>query len=149
MAENSQHFGTREDTSTRHVNNVGILSMQEQLAELTSMVRQMAMKNVQQVKKYEICKDVSHPTDGCPMLQDDSTEQVNMVGHTPVPHRQYDSYSNTYNPGWRHHPNFNYGENKQNSIPNRHNHNTHQDPNPLHLIQTHLLRKWSRHWLLT
>ncbi|XP_071928048.1 uncharacterized protein [Coffea arabica] len=98
MAENSQHFGTREDTSTRHVNNVGILSMQEQLAELTSMVHQMAMKNVQQVKKYEICKDVSHPTDGCPMLQDDSMEQVNMVGHTPVPHRQYDSYSNTYNP---------------------------------------------------
>ncbi|XP_027120707.1 uncharacterized protein [Coffea arabica] len=43
-----------------------------------------------------------------------------MAGHAPAPRKQYDPYSNTYNPGWRDHPNLSYGGNRQsNFAPNR------------------------------
>ncbi|XP_027151784.1 uncharacterized protein LOC113751831 [Coffea eugenioides] len=43
-----------------------------------------------------------------------------MAGNMPMPRRQYDPYSNSYNPGWRDHPNMSYGGNKQQKfIPNR------------------------------
>ena len=79
----------------------------------------MAVGNKQQVKACGICKDVSHPTDGCPMVQDDSIGQINMAGKVPVLSRLYDPYSNMYNPGWRDHSNCSYVGNKQNSFSNR------------------------------
>ncbi|XP_071925241.1 uncharacterized protein [Coffea arabica] len=63
---------------------------------------------MQQLKTCEICYGSSHPTDMCPTLQDDSTEQANAVGFPGPPQRRYDPYANTYNPGWRDHPNFSY-----------------------------------------
>nr|XP_027109067.1 uncharacterized protein LOC113728915 [Coffea arabica] len=42
-----------------------------------------------------------------------------MAGDVPAPRKQYDPYSNTYNPGWRDHPNFSYGNRPQNFFPNR------------------------------
>ncbi|XP_071920743.1 uncharacterized protein [Coffea arabica] len=42
-----------------------------------------------------------------------------MAGGVPMPRRQYDPYSNTYNLGWRNHPNFSYGNRQQNPFPNR------------------------------
>ncbi|XP_027120696.1 uncharacterized protein [Coffea arabica] len=42
-----------------------------------------------------------------------------MAGGVPAPHRQYDPYSNTYNPGWRDHPNLSYGNRQQSSFLNR------------------------------
>ncbi|XP_027171848.1 uncharacterized protein LOC113771472 [Coffea eugenioides] len=42
-----------------------------------------------------------------------------MAGGVPAPRRQYDPYSNTYNPGWRDHPNLSYGNRQQSSFPNR------------------------------
>nr|XP_027086630.1 uncharacterized protein LOC113708366 [Coffea arabica] len=42
-----------------------------------------------------------------------------MAGGVPAPRRQYDPYSNTYNPGWRDHPNLSYGNRQQGSFPNR------------------------------
>ncbi|GJW62742.1 uncharacterized protein Tco_0112077, partial [Tanacetum coccineum] len=62
------------------------------------------------VKACGICSVVGHPTDMCPTLQDSSPEQMNVVGGFPgPPQRKYDPFSNTYNPGWRDHPNFSYG----------------------------------------
>nr|XP_027109381.1 uncharacterized protein LOC113729261 [Coffea arabica] len=116
MAESSQQFSTREDIPTHHVNEVNISSMQKQLVELTSMVHQIAMGNMQYVKICGICKEVSHPTDGCLMLQEESAEQVNMAGNMPMPRMQYDPYSNTYNSEWRDHPNFSYRGNRQHNF---------------------------------
>ncbi|XP_073153124.1 uncharacterized protein [Henckelia pumila] len=46
----------------------------------------------------------------CPTLQEGYAEQVNAAGGFPGPPQQkYDPYSNTYNPGWRDHPNLRYG----------------------------------------
>ncbi|PIN17394.1 DNA-directed DNA polymerase [Handroanthus impetiginosus] len=51
----------------------------------------------------------------CPTLQEESCEQTNAVGGFPgPPQRKYDLYSNTYNPEWRDHPNFNYGARQPN-----------------------------------
>nr|XP_027102899.1 uncharacterized protein LOC113724171 [Coffea arabica] len=119
MAENSQQFGFCESNPTHRVNVVEMSSIQQQLSELTSFVRQLTMENVHQAKVCGICTNAGYPTDSCPMLQEDVAEQVNMVGGVPAPHRQYDPYSNTYNPGWKDYPNFSYGNRPQNSFSNR------------------------------
>nr|XP_027120412.1 uncharacterized protein LOC113737367 [Coffea arabica] len=119
MAENSQQFGFRESNPARRVNEVETSSIQQQLSELTSAVRQLAMRDTPRAKVCGICTSIGHCTDTCPILQEDGAEQVNMAGGVPTPRRQYDPYSNTYNPGWRDHPNFSYGNRSQNSLSNR------------------------------
>ncbi|XP_026397571.1 uncharacterized protein LOC113293002 [Papaver somniferum] len=49
------------------------------------------------------------------IIPDDETEQVNALYPNQRP--RYDPYSNTYNPGWKDHPNFSYA-NKQAAAPN-------------------------------
>ncbi|XP_039050452.1 uncharacterized protein LOC120191588 [Hibiscus syriacus] len=84
MAANSQQFGFRQDTSSRRVN--------------------------EQVKACGIYDVIGHPTDMCSTLQDDSHEYANAIGRfLDPPQRKYDPYLNTYNPGWRDHPNLSYG----------------------------------------
>ncbi|XP_071918865.1 uncharacterized protein [Coffea arabica] len=119
MAENSQQFGFSESNPTRRVNEVETISIQQQLSELTSVVRQLAVRNVPQVKACGICTNMGHPTDSCPLLQENGAEQVNMTGGVPAPRRQYDPYSNTYNSGWRDHPNFSYDNKPHNSFSDR------------------------------
>ncbi|XP_027172203.1 uncharacterized protein LOC113771849 [Coffea eugenioides] len=119
MAENSQQFGFRENTPTRRVNEAETSSIQQQLSELTSAVRQLAMRDTPREKVCGICTSMDHCTDLCPILQENGAEQVNMAGGVPAPRRQYDPYSNTYNPGWRDHPNLSYGNRQQGSFPNR------------------------------
>ncbi|XP_071928236.1 uncharacterized protein [Coffea arabica] len=120
MAENSQQFGSREDIPTRRVNEVETSSIQQQISELTSFVRQLAVGNASQAKVCGVCTAVGHPTEMCPLVQEETAEQVNMAGHAPAPRKPYDPYSNTYNPGWRDHPNLSYGGNRQsNFVPNR------------------------------
>ena len=46
MAANSQQFGTRLDSPSKHVNEVNISSLEKQIASLTSLVRQMAVGNM-------------------------------------------------------------------------------------------------------
>ncbi|XP_027157243.1 uncharacterized protein LOC113758674 [Coffea eugenioides] len=119
MAENSQQFGFRESNPTRRVNEVETSSIQQQLSELTSIVRKLAMRDTPREKVCEICTSMDHCTDTCPMLQEDGMEQVNMAGGMPAPRKSYDPYSSTYNPGWRDHPNFSYGNRPQNAFSNR------------------------------
>nr|XP_027108806.1 uncharacterized protein LOC113728618 [Coffea arabica] len=75
--------------------------------------------NASQARVCGICTGMGHSADMCPMIQEETAEQVNMVGHAPAPRKQYDPYSSTYNPGWRDHPNLSYGGNRQpNFAPN-------------------------------
>ena len=50
MAANSQKFGTRLDPPSKHVNKVNISSLEQQIASLTSLVRQMVVGNMQMVR---------------------------------------------------------------------------------------------------
>ena len=101
MAANSQQFGTRLDPLSKHVNEVNISFLEQQTVSLTSLVRQMAIGNMQTVKACGICLVVGHPTDMCLTLQEETIEQVNAVGGFPrQPQRKYDPYSSMYYPGW-------------------------------------------------
>lgn len=68
-----------------------------------------------------VCSTVGHSSDMCPSLQENNLEQANALGSfqgQQVQQRQkYDPFSNTYNVGWRDHPNFSYLGNQQ-SVPN-------------------------------
>ncbi|XP_073136625.1 uncharacterized protein [Henckelia pumila] len=101
MAANSQQFGTnRNDHAPRKNNEVNVSSLEKQLIELTSLVRQMTAGNGQAAKACGICASVGHATDMCPTLQEESVEEVNAsVGFPGPPQWMYDPYSNTYNPG--------------------------------------------------
>ncbi|XP_010247948.1 PREDICTED: uncharacterized protein LOC104590886 [Nelumbo nucifera] len=107
MAATSQQFGYRLNPPTTHANEVNISSLEQKIASLTSLICQMATGNTQMVKACEICSTPGHPTDMCPTLQDEPYEQANAVGG--FLQKRYDPYSNTYNAGWRDHPNLNYG----------------------------------------
>ncbi|XP_022880391.1 uncharacterized protein LOC111397619 [Olea europaea var. sylvestris] len=73
----------------------------------------MAAGNMQTAKACGICSVAGHPTDMCPTLQED--EQFNAVGSFPgQPQRNYNPYSNTYNLGWKDHPNLSYGNQQVN-----------------------------------
>ena len=105
---------------TRKVNELETSSIQRQLTELTSFVRQLALENASRAKVYGICTVMGHSTEMCLLIQEESAEQVNMAGHAPAPRKQYYPYSNIYNPGWRDHPIFSYGGNRQsNFMPSR------------------------------
>ncbi|XP_073121145.1 uncharacterized protein [Henckelia pumila] len=109
MAANAQQFGTREDNAPRQVKEVSVSPIDQKLDSLTSLLEKLVVGQAQQVKSCAICSIVGHPTDMCPTLQEDPTQQANSIGGFPgQPQRRYDPYSNTYNPGWRDHPNFSY-----------------------------------------
>ncbi|KAH9784028.1 hypothetical protein KPL71_009511 [Citrus sinensis] len=110
MAANAQQFGSRQDPTSRKVNEVNISSIEQRLDKLTSLVEKFVVGNVQQVKTCGICYNMGHSTDMCPTLQEEPVEQANAVGGFPgMPQRRYDPYAQTYNPGWKDHPNFSYG----------------------------------------
>eukprot|EP00257_Ricinus_communis_P025962 XP_025013376.1 uncharacterized protein LOC107261380 [Ricinus communis] len=112
MATNSQQFGFGQDSTSRRVNEVSSNSIETQLSKLTSLVQKLALGNAPKARVCGSCTDPSHPTNMCPTLQEESNEQVNMVGG--FPNRKYDPYSNTYNPGYKDHPNLSYGSRNQN-----------------------------------
>ena len=118
MAANSQQFNTWAELPVRKVNEISTsTSLDYQIANLTSVVQQLAMGGMQQVMRCVIYSKNGHPIDSCPTLYGEGTnEQVNVVEGFQSQNgfqRKYDPFSNTYNPGWRDHPNFSYGENQQ------------------------------------
>eukprot|EP00261_Vitis_vinifera_P039152 XP_019080395.1 PREDICTED: uncharacterized protein LOC100852655 [Vitis vinifera] len=102
----------------------GVYTLPEGLdvqAKLTTVMRRLddlEAKGVQEVQIVNdgitqlclICKSTEHGVQSCPTLpavQDMFTEQANALGT----YKQYSSnspYSNTYNPGWRNHPNLSW-----------------------------------------
>ncbi|KAL0463079.1 UNVERIFIED_CONTAM: hypothetical protein Slati_0195500 [Sesamum latifolium] len=114
MAANNQQFDNRNDNPPRKVNEVSA-SINERLDELTSLVKKFVVGGSQQVKACGICTSSGHATDACPTLQEEPTMHANTVGgFSRTSQRGYDPFSNTYNPGWRDHPNLRYDNQSQN-----------------------------------
>ena len=84
-------------------------SVEHQLSTLTNIVDKLVQNNLTaQVKSCGICLIYGHVTNACPTLKGD--EHVNVVGgFLGQPQRKYNTYSNTYNEGWKDHPNFRWG----------------------------------------
>ncbi|RDX74446.1 hypothetical protein CR513_45804, partial [Mucuna pruriens] len=105
MASNTQQFGIRGPNPSRPVNEIGAASnqrLENQLTELTSLVRQLAVSQhhpAMAAKVCGICTSVEHPTDLCPTLQETEsgqTESVGVVGgfqygKQPYQNRQFDN----------------------------------------------------------
>lgn len=105
MASNTQQFGIRGPNPSRPVNEIGAASsqrMENQLTELTSLVRQLAVSQhhpAMAAKVCGICTSMEHPTDLCPTLQETEpgqTESVGAVGgfqygKQPYQNRQFDN----------------------------------------------------------
>jgi len=117
MAANSKQFGTRGDFANKRVNEVSISNLENKVNDLTSLVRSLACGNVHQVKVCSICSLQGHTSNMCPTMQEDYIEQVHAVdgGFNGQSRGKYDPFSNTYNPGWRDHPNLCYGNPPQQS----------------------------------
>ncbi|RDY00037.1 hypothetical protein CR513_16828, partial [Mucuna pruriens] len=86
MAGNTQQFGIRGPSQSRMVNEIGAASnqrLENQLIELTSLVRQLAVRQHQPAmaaKICGICTSVEHPTDMCPTLHETESDQPENVG---------------------------------------------------------------------
>ncbi|XP_051145522.1 uncharacterized protein LOC127261286 [Andrographis paniculata] len=100
MTMNSQQFGQREVVAIKEASEVS--SIQQQLTELTSFVRQFVVGK-SQVKACGICASSEHPTAICPTLSPEL--DVSAAGFIP---RAYNHYSNTYNSEWNDQSNLKY-----------------------------------------
>ncbi|MED6125635.1 hypothetical protein PIB30_070493 [Stylosanthes scabra] len=63
-----------------------------------------------QIGSYDLCGNQGHTSDTCALIfdQTSTTDQVNYMGNGSR-QSNFDPHSKTYNPGWRHHPNFGLG----------------------------------------
>ncbi|CAN6687996.1 unnamed protein product [Malus baccata var. baccata] len=117
-AHNAQQYegvGQR-DPPRPQVNEVSSMpEIQSQLANLTSIVSQLAegMK-IHGPSVCGVCSMQGHANDQCPQLiENRGWESANAVGFGNQNQPHHDPYSNTYNPGWRDHPNFKWRDPQQ------------------------------------
>ncbi|XP_016732250.1 uncharacterized protein [Gossypium hirsutum] len=129
MAENSQQYRPNLE-QTRRVNGVNVSTLEDKLDKLTNVVQSLLTEKKSLTPLCGICTTSEHPMDLCPILNDNSTVHVDAIGGFPgPPQRRYDPFSNTYNPGWKDHPNLNYGANPRYNPP--------YQPRPLQPQQQH------------
>ena len=102
----------------RKINEVSTSSsLEQQISNLILVLQQLAMGGMQQGMRCDIYSKNRHPTDSCQTLDEEgSYELVNVVGGFQGQQGfqwKSDPFLNTYNPGWRDHPNFSYSRNQQ------------------------------------
>ncbi|CAN6560255.1 unnamed protein product [Malus baccata var. baccata] len=112
-----QYEGVGQKRPPRHqVHEVSATSdLHSQLANLTSIVSQMAegMK-MQGPVVCGVCSIQGHVSEKCPQLiENGGWESANAIGFQSQNQSRHDPYSNTYNPGWRDHPNFKWRDPQQ------------------------------------
>ncbi|XP_068304258.1 uncharacterized protein, partial [Pyrus communis] len=106
-AQQYEGVGQREAPRQQSVNEVSVISeIQSQLANLTSLVSQVVIgPKAQEHQVCGVCSIQGHPSDKCPQLiENGGWESANAIGFQGQ--NQNNPYSNTYNAGWRDHPNF-------------------------------------------
>ncbi|XP_050889351.1 uncharacterized protein LOC127094574 [Lathyrus oleraceus] len=106
---------------TKGVNDIQVSSsnkvLETRIEELTSLVKQMAVSKPQTTKLCGICTSTEHPTDTCPILQDESVTQLPQAyaanlfnqSNNQRGYNILDLSTNKYHPNWRNHPNLRYG----------------------------------------
>ena len=116
-AQQYEGVGQR-DTPRQQVNEVSSNSdFQSQLTNITTMLSQFMEGCKIQGNNPSVCAVCSmqgHPNDQCPQLiENGGWESANAIGFQGQNQQRNDPYSNTYNPGWRDHPNFKWREPQQ------------------------------------
>ncbi|KAM1415288.1 hypothetical protein ACFX2I_006957 [Malus domestica] len=115
-AQQYEGVGKRSNPRPHQVNKVSaITELQNQMANLTTLLSQVVEgPKVQNVAACGVCSMQGHLTDKCPQLiENGGWETLNAVGFDNQYQPRNDPFSNTYNPGWRDHPNFKWREPQQ------------------------------------
>ncbi|CAN6573189.1 unnamed protein product [Malus baccata var. baccata] len=115
-AQQYEGVGQRSTPRQHQVNEVSAISeLQNQMANLTTLLSQVVEgPKVQNVSACGMCSMQGHLTDKCPQLiENGGWETLNAVGFGQPYQQRNDPFSNTYNPGWRDHPNFKWREPQQ------------------------------------
>ncbi|CAN6700797.1 unnamed protein product [Malus baccata var. baccata] len=108
-AQQYEGVGQRDTSRPHHVNEVSSISeLQSQMANLTSMLSQLVEgPKTQGATICGVCSIQGHQSDQCPQLiENGGWESANVVGYGNQNQPRGDPFSNTYNQGWRDHPNF-------------------------------------------
>ncbi|CAN6700765.1 unnamed protein product [Malus baccata var. baccata] len=115
-AQQYEGVGQRSNPRPHQVNEVSaITELQNQMANLTTLLSQVVEgPKVKNVATCGVCSMQGHLTDKCPQLiENGGWETLNAVGFGNQYQPRNDPFSNTYNPGWRDHPNFKWREPQQ------------------------------------
>ncbi|CAN6544223.1 unnamed protein product [Malus baccata var. baccata] len=115
-AQQYEGVGQRSTPRQHQVNEVSAISeLQNQMANLTTLLSQVVEgPKVQNVASCGVCSMQGHLTDKCPQLiENGGWVTLNAVGLGQPYQQRSDPFSNTYNPGWRDHPNFKWREPQQ------------------------------------
>ncbi|CAN6677833.1 unnamed protein product [Malus baccata var. baccata] len=108
-AQQYEGVGQRDTPRPHYVNEVSSISkLQSQMANLTSMLSQLVEgPKTQGTTICCVCSIQGHQSDQCPQLiENGGWESANAVGYGNQNQPRGDPFSNTYNQGWRDHPNF-------------------------------------------
>ncbi|CAN6687759.1 unnamed protein product [Malus baccata var. baccata] len=115
-AQQYEGVGQRSTPRQHQVNEVSAISeLQNQMANLTTLLSQVVEgPKLQNVSACGVCSMQGHLTDKCPQLiENGGWETLNVVGFGQPYQQRNDPFLNTYNPGWRDHPNFKWREPQQ------------------------------------
>ncbi|KAM0993592.1 hypothetical protein ACFX2A_009359 [Malus domestica] len=115
-AQQYEGVGQRSMPQQHQVNEVSaIIKLENQMANLTTLLSQVVEgSKVKTVASCGVCSMQNHHTDKCPQLiENGGWETLNAVGYGNQYQSRGDPFSNTYNPGWRDHLNFNWRDPQQ------------------------------------
>ncbi|KAM2437376.1 hypothetical protein EV1_014409 [Malus domestica] len=115
-AQQYEGVGQMSNPRPHQVNEVSaITELQNQMANLTTLLSQVVEgPKVQNVAACGVCSMQGHLTDKCPhLIENGGWETLNAVGFGNQYQPRNDPFANTYNPGWRDHPNFKWREPQQ------------------------------------
>jgi hypothetical protein len=81
--------------------------LEAKVAALTREIELLKTNKEKGIASCVGCNEVGHVVEECPLLQGQPSTEVNAAFVRPFAGRT-DPFSNTYNPGWKHHPNFSW-----------------------------------------
>ncbi|CAL1401833.1 unnamed protein product [Linum trigynum] len=115
MAEQGYDWGTARRSRRAPGQGVHVVSTQSSdlvqvVSKLVSAIARSGMiarTEQKQTRLCQWCESSHHTVEDCQAMRESSTpqEQLDFIGNA----RRFDPYSNTYNEGWRQHPNFSCG----------------------------------------
>jgi hypothetical protein len=124
LSDHSQQFSSRGRQGVKskcmyEVNLNGRSPNQMAIVDrkLDMIVKAMTFQNISHSQQaaplqvYVVCSQFDHTTKTCLLYSSANQEQANYVGQNSYPPKN-NTYSNTYNPGWRNHPNFSCSNNQ-------------------------------------
>ena len=116
LANRALNHQQYEATTNRRVNEVSSNSiLEEKVNNMSTLLSQVLKSQGGVVAQIcGVCSTEGHPTDQCPQLiANGGWESVNAVGYQGNQGGQkYNPFSNTYNPGFKDHPNFRWSNNQ-------------------------------------